>query len=473
MSVVGSLEDLSFPDVLQIVHASRRSGTLILTMRDGERRVRFENGLIRSATLGPGGPELHDLLLSRGLIASAALDQAHARAARDGTTVAGALVGAGDVSQGAIERLVREELKASLRSLVLSQEGEFRFEVDPDRGPAERVLLLVERSVVRRAAQQALRDSGFEVEAFQTARRVLDRARALARENEVFHFVGDLILPNDSGDGWQGGLDLLRQVRTLAPRARGILLEDGWSESAEAAARASGASTILSVPDLGGAEWGTIGRALAEFGARLGQAVLDPDRAASGSTARPLRVVDQLSLLRGLVGELHTEQEIEIPLLVLRLATEYFERGVLFAVHDNQAHGTGAFGGGASEGAAGSGLDGRVRGVAVPLVRGSFLEIAVRTRAPHVGAISRRGADATLIERLGGPPPREAAVLPVLGGQAIYSLLYGDNGDSARPIGDLRGLEIFVSQAGIALRNAALQRRLATLSSGDGSASHD
>ena len=40
MSVVGSLEDLSFPDVLQIIHASRRSSTPILTMRDGEHRVR-------------------------------------------------------------------------------------------------------------------------------------------------------------------------------------------------------------------------------------------------------------------------------------------------------------------------------------------------------------------------------------------------------------------------------------------------
>src|SRR2546422_903556 len=207
LSVVGSLEDLSFPDVLQIIHASRRSGTLILTMGDGERRVRFENGLIRSATLGPGGPELQDLLLSRGLIASSALDEARARATREGTTVASALVCAGAVSQGAIERLVREELKSSLRSLVLSQEGEFRFELDPDRGPGERVLLLVERSVVRRAAEQALRDSGFEVEAFPTAERVLERARALVRDNEVFHFVGDLILPNDAGDGWEGGLD--------------------------------------------------------------------------------------------------------------------------------------------------------------------------------------------------------------------------------------------------------------------------
>jgi len=78
LRVVGSLEDLSFPDVLQIIHASRRSGTLILTMRDGERRVRFVNGLVRGATLGPRGPELEDLLLERGLIEAAAMDLAYA-----------------------------------------------------------------------------------------------------------------------------------------------------------------------------------------------------------------------------------------------------------------------------------------------------------------------------------------------------------------------------------------------------------
>jgi hypothetical protein len=170
---------------------------------------------------------------------------------------------------------------------------------------------------------------------------------------------------------------------------------------------------------------------------------------------------------------MHAEQEIEIPLLVLRLATEYFERGVLFALHDGQAHGTGAFGGEDAAGPTGGSLDRRMRGVALPLARGSFLETAVRTRATVVGPLASGGANATLIERLGGPPPREAAVLPVLGGPVIFSLLYGDNGDSAHPIGDLRGLEIFVAQAGMALHSAGLQRRLTALSRRGGSAPHD
>ena len=63
MTVVGSLEDLSFPDILQVVHVSRQSGTLVLTGPQGERRVRFHNGLVCGATLGDRGPELEDLLV--------------------------------------------------------------------------------------------------------------------------------------------------------------------------------------------------------------------------------------------------------------------------------------------------------------------------------------------------------------------------------------------------------------------------
>ncbi len=469
MSVVGSLDDLSFPDMLQIIHASRRSGTLILTMRDGERRVSFVNGVVRGATLGPRGPELEDLLLERGLIGAAALEGARARAAREGTLIAGALVDSGAVSQEDIERLVREEIKSSLRALVLTQEGEFRFDLPDDSPEADHILLLAESSVVRVALERTLRGAGFRVSLCGTAGETLDRARTLALRGESFHIVADRVLPGDAGDGWHGGLELVRRVRQISPGARGILLGEARSASAEAAARAAGVSATVPVPDLAVAEWGDIGRILSEFAGRVVRAVLDPASVAAGAAAgHPVRVVDQLSLLRGLVGELHAEQEIEIPLLVLRLATEYLERGVLFNVQDGQACGTGAFGGG-REGA--GDLDARVRGAAVPLLRGSILETAVRTRSPYVGPIEPSLANAPLIEKLGAPLPQEAAVFPVIGGPEVLALLYGDNGGSARPVGDLRGLEIFVAQAGIALQSAALQRRLSAIPGRDRSAS--
>lgn len=181
MSVIGNLEDLAFPDVLQIIHASRRSGTLILSLRDGERRVRFRDGLIRGATLGPGGPEIEDLLLRRGRVDERALMEAASRSGRTGELVAEALVGMGAVSQETIDQVVREELKSSLRSVILAQEGEFRFELEEERRPrAETVLLLAERSVLRRVLEDELERGGFKVMQCNTSAEALDRARQLA-----------------------------------------------------------------------------------------------------------------------------------------------------------------------------------------------------------------------------------------------------------------------------------------------------
>ena len=259
-------------------------------------------------------------------------------------------------------------------------------------------------------------------------------------------------------------MDLVRALRSIAPKVRGVLLGDIRESGVEAEARSAGASAYLAAPDLSNARLADVGPILARFGAQVREAILHPENADAGSgPSRPVRAVDHLSLLRNLVGELHAEEEIEIPLLVLRLAAEYFERGVLFVVRDSQAHGTGAFGGEADDSDT-DGLDRRVRGVALPLLSGSLLETACRTRTPYVGPIEPTEMNAPLIEKLGTPLPQEAAILPVSAGRRVFALLYGDNGSSTRPLGDLRGLEIFVSQAGIALQNMSLQRRLSELS---------
>ncbi len=471
MSVVGSLEDLAFPDVLQIVRASKRSGTLRLRMRDGDRLVRFENGVIRDAVLGPGRPSLEGLLERRAGLGSRAITDARARAARTGESVACVLVESGGVPQETVDRVVGEELKASLRSVVLAQEGEFRFELDDEGVPGERVLLLVEQSVLRRAIEEELERGGFAVDPCGSPAQVLDRSRRLLREGAAFALISDLVLPDAGGKGWRGGLDLARSLRSLAASATCVLLGEIRDGNMEAEARRAGATAYLATPDLGRTRLADVGPVLDRFGTQVRDRLLHPgDAGTPGGAAHAVRAVDHLSLLRNLVGELHAEEEIEIPLLVLRLAAEYFERGVLFAVHDRQAHGTGAFG---DEGRGAAGLDGRVRGVVLPLLPGSVLETAFRTRAPSIGAIEPTVANAPLLEKLGSPVPPEAAILPVSAGPQVFALLYGDNGTSGRPLGDLRGLEIFVAQAGIALKNISLQRRLRALSGGEGSGGAD
>jgi len=469
LSVIGSLEDLAFPDVLHLIRASRRSGTLILSLRDGERRVYFKDGLIGDALLGPGGPELGDLLRRSVTIEAGTLAEARERMRRTGERTAEALVAMGALARESVEQVVRDELRASLRSVILAQEGEFRFELEEEAGRAgsETVLLLAERTVVRRAVLDELRRSGFEVIVCATAAEVLEHARRRTGENLAFAVVSDLILPDSSGSGWTGGITLMESVRRLAPRASGVLLGDLRARGDEAA-RSAGATAFVPLPDLGTTGLEGVGAALAKYAALVRDAVLHPGRFAGsgGAPGGPVLAVDHVSLLRGLLGELHSEEEVAMPLLVLRLVAEYLEGGVLFSIQGDEAHGSGAFGddpvGGAGR------LDSRVRGVVLPLKSGSVLERAAATRATYVGPIDADDPAGRLVARLGGRPPRESALLPIAAGRQVFSVLYGDNARSGRPVGDLRGLEIFTAQAGIALHNAALKRRLSELSAATG-----
>ena len=45
------------------------------------------------------------------------------------------------------------------------------------------------------------------------------------------------------------------------------------------------------------------------------------------------------------------------------------------------------------------------------------------------------------------------------------AILFGDNPDSGRPLGRLDALDIFINQAGIALENAFLQRKVMAMQS--------
>lgn len=523
MSVVGSLEDLSFPDILQMIHASRQSGTLVLTSPDAERRVRFRNGLVCGATLGKGETELEDLLVERGHIDRAALPEARRRQAETGQPLSAALVDLGAVGQDVLERVVRDELRTILRALVLLQEGEFRFLPEEDAPapggdigvseglspntilPAEEVtrtarqtadrrreprptpdrragkpavprhvLLVIDRAVLRYALKEELLRRHFQVEACATPVSGLELARSLMRRGIAFTLVCDLVLPDPAGKGWQGGLELMRQIKRLSPGLPAIMVGEVRDAAAGAEARAAGALGYLPFPDLGGAMLAQVGDHLGRFAAEVRAAVGNPERLAGGNRPGPeptVLVVDQLSLLRGLVGELHAEEAVEIPLLVLRLAAEYFERGVLFTVRGVEAHGSGAFGGDAA--GSGGNLEDRMRGVVLPLVRGSLLHRAVHSRLPYVGPIPRSRLNGALLERLGAAPPDEVALLPLVSGRQVLGLLYGDNGASHRPIGDLRGLEIFVLQAGTALHSALLQRRMDALGARGGTDGFD
>ena len=491
LSVVGSLEDLSFPDILQVVHLSRQSGTLILSDKEGERRVRFRHGLVCDASLGAGRPALDELLISKGLVAPAAVEPARARAAETGESLASALVGLGALSQETLDRIVREELRDLVRSFVLLQEGEFRFEVDETAPPPEeagglepeailgglpqatprwpegnastgvprQVLLVSERSFLTLALREELERVGFEVLPCESAARGEAAGRELAARSAPFFLVCDLILPDATQTGWGGGLELVRGLRSVVPDLLAVMIGESRHASAAVMAQGAGATGYLALPDLAQVPFDEVGVRVRDFCVQLGSTLCLSDQLAQidwSAGGRTVRVVDPLQLLRGLIGELQAEPAGDVSLLVLRLASEYFERGALFAVADGRAVCRGAFG---------KPVDERMRGATFPLEAGSILKGAVDRGESAVGPVPDDTGNGALRARLGPPEPKHAAVLPVHGGQEVFGILYGDNAVSGEPFDDLRPLEIFLAQAGLTLQNALLRRRIANLES--------
>jgi hypothetical protein len=67
---------------------------------------------------------------------------------------------------------------------------------------------------------------------------------------------------------------------------------------------------------------------------------------------------------------------------------------------------------------------------------------------------------AYLFEQLGGGIPGEFFLGPIVSEGKVVSLLYGDNLPENGTIADTDTLQIFLSQAGMAMEKALLQRKL-------------
>jgi len=129
MSLVGSLEDLGLGDILQIIHLSRKSGTLWIRSAAGEGQIVFGAGLICGAFTKDGPAELRDLLLAAGTLREADLDAAAEEARGRGVTLAAALTERGALSAQALDELRRGHVEACVLRMFTWTTGEFSFEI--------------------------------------------------------------------------------------------------------------------------------------------------------------------------------------------------------------------------------------------------------------------------------------------------------------------------------------------------------
>ncbi len=162
-----------------------------------------------------------------------------------------------------------------------------------------------------------------------------------------------------------------------------------------------------------------------------------------------------ISALKSLTQELRFPNSTsEITLLVLRFASDIFQRGVLFMVGEDELTGLGQFGLEIER------ADERIQETVLSYGDSPFLKRIIENEQSYKGSLEKDAVTEALIRELGGGWPLEVIFFPIITEGKVVALLYCDNAPSGDPFSETEGLEIFISQAGLALEKSLLQRRL-------------
>jgi len=170
-----------------------------------------------------------------------------------------------------------------------------------------------------------------------------------------------------------------------------------------------------------------------------------------------------ISALKSLTQELRFPNSTsEITLLVLRFASDIFQRGVLFMVGEDELTGLGQFGLEIER------ADERIQETVLSYGDSPFLKRIIENGQSYKGSLEKDAVTESLIRELGGGWPLEVIFFPIITEGKVVALLYCDNAPSGDPFSETEGLEIFISQAGLALEKSLLQRRLQELQKAGG-----
>ncbi|NJC88834.1 MAG: response regulator [Desulfuromonas sp.] len=322
---------------------------------------------------------------------------------------------------------------------------------------------------------QLLQARGAKVRAYNKGQKFLDAVDQADAETTTL--VIDLIMPRRDGSGVLGGLEMLEQVRKFYPDFPVLVMTDHPSNEAEESVRRFGVPALLPKPTRGEVADGSGGAALNELADALfsltGQkgAPVTRDKhlfnigvelyhelgEASGLTPQQSRQSPGLHLLRGMLEELNNPSlGGGIILLILRFASELMNRAVIFLVKEKEIVGLGQFG----IELQGESADVKIRSTRIPTSEPSLFSEALTGMAPIRVTAADRPWDDYLFNQFGGRKPQEIFLGPLISEGRVVAVLYGDNLPEQKPVGETEALEIFLSQAGLAMEKALLERRL-------------
>jgi CheY-like chemotaxis protein len=350
-------------------------------------------------------------------------------------------------------------------------------------------VLVDDEADVRAVLAEHLTKGGFQVLEAEDPETAAKMASKLAKAGVGFVLATDLGMPTSGGSSFHGGFEVVKRLWKANLKPPVLLMTDTLNGAVQARARQMGIGTIVFKPGLSKLDPQQFAADLRAFAHKLVKDVLPriqpaeapeppapPARAqAAAAAAREpapppaataAEVAREFATLQRRLEELREGAEAsQIASLVMKAARDFFERGLLFVLKGDELRGVGGFGRGPRD----SSLTVQAREVTIPLGEASLFAEVVARRRPFLGELP--AADRWvqhLLGKVGRFRTTSAALIPLLTNREAVAVLFGDNPETGRLPSRLDPLVVFINQAGIALENAFLQRKVHALQRGEG-----
>jgi CheY-like chemotaxis protein len=337
------------------------------------------------------------------------------------------------------------------------------------------VLLVDDEEDVRRVVAAHLTKAGYQVVESDTVEGAVKKAHRLGKADIPFVLITDLGMPTSGGSSFQGGFEVVKRLAKMNLQPPVLMMTDTLSGAVQARAKQLRIEHFVFKPGLSKLDPEQYEADLRVFANKLRADILPrllqpaepkpgkaaPARAAASEPSAPQMVLStEFVELQNRLRELRMRGEAgDIAGLVMKVAREFFERAVLFLVKDDEARGLAGFGAAPKA----DSLNLLARRIVIPLQEKSAFGEVAASRKPFRGAAADDKGVQYLLGKVGRFKSGTVALLPLLTNRETIALLFGDNPESGGPLPRLEPLEVFINQAGIALENAFLQKKVLAL----------
>jgi CheY-like chemotaxis protein len=351
----------------------------------------------------------------------------------------------------------------------------------PHPGGARTILLVDDEPDVREILGRHFSSAGFTIEEAGDPDAATRAAGRLRTAETPFVVVTDLGMPASGGASFHGGFEVVKRLWKMNLRPPVVMMTENLSPSLRLRARQMGVQAFVFKPTLSKLNPRQYEADLSAFAFKLSADVLprlaeratlapvprrrkpSPPRAEAPASP-PAGETAPFEFLRRRLRDLGQPGDAnEIAVLVMKVAREFFERAILFVVKGEEARGLGGFGLAPRD----ETLNLLARTIAIPLADPSLFREVAEGRRSFVGLPPGDRWTTHLMGRIGRFRSRGVALLPLVAHRETIALLFGDSPETGREPEGLDALEVFVHQAGIALENVFLQKKLQALQAKD------